>query len=194
MLRVRTVISGWTGGPGLATAYFLTPLQDSPAALRCVEYVRTVLIANRGSMSPTAVTFQVSGAVDVLAPSTGMITDTLSVDGGPVQGSGGGSGSAPPAVAALLQLRSSTFIAGRRVIGRNFISPLAAAAVTSDGNLGNVQQAALAGRFAAMATALEPGDQWVIWHRPSIKGPGQAVVITATAAPFKLAVLTSRRD
>lgn len=194
MLRVRAALTGWEGGPGLLTAYFLTPLQNDAAASRCVTYVRTVLIAARTTLYPTAVIAQTSGDVDVLDSATGQIIDTLSVNGEEPQGGGGGASKAPTAVAGLCQLKTDTFIAGRRVRGRQFVSPLAASVVTSDGVLSNGAQAILAGTHTAMVAALASGDTWVVWHRPKLGVGGLATPVVATSAPFKLAVLTSRRD
>lgn len=194
MLRVRTAINGWSGGPGLTTSYFVTPLQDAAAALRCVGYVRSALLASRAFITPTGVSFSPSGDVDVIDSATGNITDTLSVAGGAVIVGTDGASQAPPAIAGLLVLKTATFIAGRRVKGRVFVSPLSAASVASDGLLTNAAQSNLAGRFAAMAAALDAGDSWVVWHRPKLGVGGQACIITATSSPFKLAVLTSRRD
>ena len=194
MLRVRTVISGFVGGPGLLTQYFLTPLEDAAAATRCVSYVRSLWDSALSGVMPTGVSFQISGDVDVITSQSGVITNTLSVGGGaPFVGKGGVS-TAPPVLAGLLQLRTSTFIAGRRVQGRIFVSPMGAAQIASDGLLTNPGQTGIAGAFAFLEPQLAAGDTWVVWHRPKLGVGGQAVPITSSSTPFKLAVLTSRRD
>lgn len=194
MLRVRTTLSGWEGGPGLATFYFLTPLQNVDAAARCVSYVHSLFTGALAGMYPTSVLASVQGDVDVLEPGTGAITDTLTAPAPATAAGQGGAGKAPPAVAGLLRLSTSTFIAGRRVRGRVFVSPLAAAVVTSDGLMSNGAADGKATLLAAMDALMDPGDIWVVWHRPKLKLGGQACPITATSMPYKLAVLTSRRD
>lgn len=194
MLRVRTTLSGWDGGPGLMTSYFLTPLQDLPAATRCVGYVQAYLVGSRVPRSPDNTLFTTQANVDVLNSATGAITSTLvTVPVAPNQGAGGVS-RAPAAIAALLRLETSTYIAGRRVRGRSFVSPLADSAVSADGSLTPTAQSGLAGIYAELSAVMAAGDQWVVWHRPKLGVGGLAVPITGTTVPFKLAVLTSRRD
>ena len=194
MLRVRAVLNGWEGGPGLMTFYFLTPLQNAAAAARVVGNVHDFLFSPVSSFLPSSVTAQVLGEVDVLDASNGHITDTLSAPIPPPVVGAGSASKAPPSVAALLRLQTATFIAGRRVRGRIFISPLAGTVVTSDGVLSNTQQAFGDAARASMVAVLDPGDTWVVWHRPKLGVGGSAAAITATSMPFKLAVLTSRRD
>jgi len=194
MLRVRTTISGWDGGPGLMTTYWLTPLEDAAAAARVVDYVQVSVAAFCADFAPTSVVWQVSGDVDVISAASGAITNTLSVtQPDPIAG-GAGEGKAPTAVAALMRLSTNAFIAGRRLRGRIFISPLGAARVTSDGLLGDVPVAAISGFAVALNATLDAGDTWVVWHRPVGGAGGSAAPIVASAGTTKLAVLTSRRD
>jgi hypothetical protein len=194
MLRVRTALTGFTGAPGLMTSYFETPLQDAAAALRCVGYVHSVIDSICSYFVPNSLYFQTSGDVDVLTAATGVITDTLGVAAPAVTPGVGGASKAPPSAAALLKLSTATFIGGRRVRGRVFVSPLAAAGITADGVLGAAGVTALAGIHTNMAGALASGDTWVVWHRPKFGAGGEAAPITATYCDSKLAVLTSRRD
>lgn len=194
MLRVRTAITGWEGGPGLMTSYFETPLQDAAAAIRALQYVHGYLLFNSKFLFPNGVSLQVSSDVDVITAATGDITNTWSSAVlTPVVGLGGES-KAPPSVAALLRLRTATFIAGRRVVGRSFFSPLAASVVTSDGILGDVSVTGLVAAGNSVLGALSAGDFWVVWHRPKLGVGGSIAPVVAVTVPTKLAVLTSRRD
>lgn len=194
MLRVRVAINGFTGGPGLSTFYFLTPLENAAAATRVLGYVHEGIIFGYPGFLPNSVSLQVSGDVDVLSAVSGDITNTLSLASPAVVQGTGGEAIAPPAVAALLQLRTTTFLAGRRIRGRSFISPLAGAAVTSDGLLSNAAVAGFKLGGTSLLAGLEAGDSWVVWHRPKLNIGGSAAPITAVSVPFKLAVLRSRRD
>ena len=194
MLRVRTALTGWPGAPGLMTQYFAGVAASDAAATRAAGYVQDVVIPTIRSKQPDGLDYQVSNLVDVLDATDGSITDTISVAALSAVTGAGGASMAPPAVAALVHLNTSTFLGGRRVRGRTFVSPLADAAVTTDGVLGGSAQSELEALGASMLAALTAGDTWVVWHRPKGASPGYAAPITSTSVPFKLAVLTSRRD
>ena len=194
MLRVRTAITGWGGGPGLTTMYFSCGTEDAAAALRCAGYVHSLLDSHVSGGMPTSVDLQVSGDVDLLTAATGAITDTFSVTPPAVINGSGGTDFAPPAAAALARLSTGNFVAGRRVKGRIFVSPICADKVASDGTLDSGFQGALAGLLADFVGVKTSGDDWVVWHRPKGGSGGLACPITATSGASKIAVLTSRRD
>ena len=194
MLRVRATLSGWAGGPGLNTWYFETPLQDAAAALRCVDYVHAQWAGGLQGVLPDSVNLQVQGEVDVITAATGAITDTLSVTTPAVCNGTGGSAYAPPECACLLKLNTSTYVAGRRIQGRMFLSPLAAAVIGTDGQMDHTIAGGVDNAYADMTGRMDAGDTWVVWHRPKSGAGGSAALITATSVPYKVAVLTSRRD
>lgn len=194
MLRVRTALTGWDGGPGLMTQYFLTPLQDEAAALRVSGAVRANIATALVNFWPDGVVAQTSGDVDVLDAGTGLITDTLSVATPLPVAAAGGVVHAPPSVALLLQIRTATFLAGRRLRGRMFLSPLKQGAIDSLGDATTESQLGLAAFGDNLLSSLEAGDTWVVWSRPKPGTPGSAGPVTAVSVPRKLAVLTSRRD
>lgn len=194
MLRVRTVLSGWPGGPGLQTMYFETPLQDAAAAARAVAYVHSFWGTTMIGQLTVGTSVQVSGDVDVITAATGLITNTLSVAvPAPLAGSGGTT-QAPYATASLMQLRTGTFIAGRRLQGRIFFSPLPGLVVGDNGELTSAAQTRSNLAGTSLLGALSAGDLWVVWHRPKLGVGGSIGPITAVSTPTKLAVLTSRRD
>lgn len=193
MLRVRVVLSGFSGGPGLSTFYFTTPLEDTAAAVRVVDRVQAFFATDGRAMFYNPTTISVSGDVDVITAATGLITNMLAVPPPAViQGFGGGQATSQ-ATAGNLRLSTGTFVAGRRLRGRIFISPLATSAVESDGTA--TVQFAAAGFTAANAILLnlEPGDQWVVWHRPKLGAGGSVGPVISASLADRLAVLTSRR-
>lgn len=194
MIRVRTTISGWSGGPGLGTQYFVTPLQDAAAALRCATYVHDLWATALSGMFVNSVALTVQPEVDVLDSATGAITNTFSVAPPAVVAGAGGPNIAPPALAALLKLGTDTFVAGRRVRGRSYLSPLADGVIGLDGEILPAIANGKGAVLEVMNAATEPGDLWVVWHRPKLKLGGLAAPITSTSMPTKIAVLTSRRD
>lgn len=193
MLRVRVSLSGFSGGPGLSTFYFLTPLEDAAAATRVVARVHAFYAGDGRGLFYDPTVIQVSGDVDVITASSGLITNTLSVaPPAAVQGFGGGQATSQ-ATAANLRLSTTTFIAGRRLRGRIFISPLSTAAVESDGTATAALAVTALGAANSILSGLAAGDLWVVWHRPKLKLGGTAGVITAASLADRLAVLTSRR-
>jgi hypothetical protein len=194
MLRVRATIAGFAGGPGLMTWYFGVASPDVTTATRLLTTVRANFIEHiRGSAVDTT-SWTLNPDVDVIDAATGDITDTLSCAAPAVSMGAGGSGMAPPATAALLRLKTSLFIGGRRVRGRMYISPLATAAVDTSGQVSAAQHTALALAGSGLLGSLTSGDLWGVWHRPVSGAGGQLAQITVTDVPLKLAVLTSRRD
>lgn len=194
MFRVRIAGTGWSGGPGLTTLYFTSGTYDATSALDVVGAVHSAWNDTFGFVHPISVFHQISGDVDVLDPATGQVTDTVSVTApGAMQGQSG-SAYAPIASAMLVRLSTNLFIAGRRLRGRIFLSPLGINRVQDDGTLTVVGQSYAPGFKTALEAGLESGTAWVVWHRPVGGAGGTAAQITACSASDTLAVLTSRRD
>lgn len=194
MFRVRFTSTGWTGGPGLGTFYFDPVAQSWETALMCVARVQTY-IGYLQSLTPPAVTYQVSNLVDRMDPANGEISETHAVTGQTsVVGTANPTAFAPIAIAGNASLLTSTFVRGRRVRGRSYVSPLASGCMDSAGQF-------TAAKLAVLLTGLthlmedDTGDPpLVVWHRPSPAGAGSAAPVTDVAVPAKLAVLRSRRD
>lgn len=194
IMRIRTVLSGAQGLPGLSTLYFngTTATPNGPDAADVVARVRAFWFAIIGSL-PTGNTAQVSGQVDLLDPSNGALVGSLVVTA-PAIVTGTGGGTLPPANAILLTGQTGTILNGRRFRGRTFISPVA----SGTGSAGNVA----AGTITAMTTAANnmligtTSSVPVVWHRPKLPGPlGGSVTPTITFTVGSVfAVLRSRRD
>lgn len=194
MLRVRATTQGWEGGPGLHTAYFDPATEDAASALDAVTCVHSSL-SYANNLFPSSWTAQVSGDVDVINPGTGTITNTISVTApGLVSGAGGTGGLLPPATALNVRLSTAAFIAGRRLRGRVFLSPMT---ITAMDGAGTPTAAAIAygmgygGILKDNAGVAGPG---VVWHRPVGGAGGECEPIASVTVPDKFAVLRSRRD
>lgn len=193
ILRVRTVLSGWAGGPGLNTFYFLyvAPLTPASAAPDVVARVRQFWSAS-SALFPTTYNAQVQANVDDLDPSNGQLLGTY--NGGAPAVVVGASGTAYNAYATQILLRHNTgdVQRGRRVVGRSFIGP-----VTSTADSGGNPLASNVTTLLAAATVMLTGTTTalpVVWSRPGALFPGTFFgVSNYTAAPY-FAVLRSRRD
>lgn len=195
LFRQRTVLTGFPGGPGVATMYFL----DVATAIESVSALWGTLSNNM----PTDVIITPERTGDIIEDTTGALVGQW--QGGVVtahQGANGGAYAAP--AGAVLSWRTSTVLDGKRVRGRTFVVPLGAGAYEANGSLvGGFITGAVA---AGTQFILEQSASAVIWHRPY---KGRAATATRPARPAHLgghglitecrvpdlaAVLRSRRD
>jgi hypothetical protein len=201
MYRVRTVLQGWQGAPGLSTCYFGAPGgangTDALAAANRVRGSWDVVKTIMGS----GLTMQVLGQVDIIDPVAGALQGSLAVTQPAVVTGTCGTGAGPAALAGGLQLHTADVVRGRRVIGRLFIGPLCA---TNTGNV--VPPAGVGTAIAAMGVALvtvsPPATPPLrVWSRPVfdkvthalIHGGANFDVLTSSAAT-KYFTIRSRRD
>jgi hypothetical protein len=184
MLRVRTVLSGFTGGPGLNTFYFLTDTSpgtsDADAVLGRVRGLFAAINAN----FPPSMQADTSEVVDVLADVDGSLLDSLvGTPASPVVGTSSVLLGADQAMVGI-RIGTATIISGRRVSGRSFVGPLRQDAFV-DGNLGSGTEST----FQDGIDALLVGDSLhplCVWHRPSGPGAGDGQAVpnsTVTLAP-----------
>jgi hypothetical protein len=195
-MRVRTVLSGWQGAPGLATHYFLpgTPGGSTADAVDVAGRVRAFWVA-AAAIFTTTVGMQTSGSIDLIEETNGLLVGGLS--GGSPAGVSGSAASTylPLASMVLLRLQTGIIVNGRRVQGHINLGPAAASTSTANGVPTASAGTAATNAGAALgagATASHP----VVWHRPhlGIGSPGQAVSISGYQAGPEFAVLRSRRD
>lgn len=194
MLRVRVAGSGWTGGPGLNTFYFLysgTP--DATDVQDVYDRVRGFFDGIK-AIFENDTTFTPSAAVDELDPATGSLIGTFTVGtpGTAITGTGT-DGLAGTATMAVLSLGTNTFISGRRVQGRAFLGPL---------NKGAIVNGAFSTSAQTIVDGVAPdlndtgGGDGVncVWHRPVGGTGGSAAPITGYLTRAKVGILRSRRD
>lgn len=194
MLRVRTTLAGFVGGPGLHTAYFVCDTEDVAAATRCREHVRDLFTNAYAAALSNSITWLVQTDVDEITSADGHTINTFSVPA-VLSGNGtGGASVAPPAVAMLVRLNTGTWVGGRRLQGRTFISPLGPSVPEVDGTVVNTFLATKNIALAALLAGLPATDQYHVWHRPVSGAGGYTGRITSMVIQDKIAVLTSRRD
>lgn len=185
MLRVTTQMTGRPGAPYYSTQYFAGTEQAH--ADEAVEALFDFWTAIKGYIT-TGLSIQILSEVDVVNPANGQITNTWTHSVVPVASTG--NAPLPASTQGLLRLRTNTFLAGRRLIGRVFIPSMASDAQTT-GVPSTGFMTTLAGAAEAMRVALEPGDNdWVVWSRSA----GTIGAITNVSAWNQFAVLRSRRD
>lgn len=192
--RVRTVLTGWTGGPGLSTTYWWQVAGfGAPEATEMVARVRAFWDAIKGNLA-TVVKADVSGNIDLIDVATGALTGTLSTTpGAQVVGTGFG-GLNEPQSALNMQGNTGYVLNGRRLVSRTYVSPLDSGVVTNQGVASTTALTAMAAGGTALLTQIATAVDPAAWHRPVNGAGGQAVVITNYSTPAKIATLRSRRD
>lgn len=204
MLRVRTTLTGFTGGPGLMTQYFRADVEDQSAAARVRQHVHDLIGTALGLVFANACTWTVQNEVDVVDPTNGETTGTFT-DGTLHSATGGGGTSvAPVASAGLIHWKTPTWTEGRRLQGRTFVSPMASAAVHTDGALLTAKKTAVDTALFNYLAGLPSTDAQLVWSRPIVAKPTATPPVEARVGfvgdidvaniSAKLAVLTSRRD
>lgn len=196
LCRVRSVWSGFRGGPGVTTMYFL----DTST---CVEDLHTLWTAINAHL-PDDVSIQVENTGDTIESTTGDLVGTwpASDEVAPVVGLNVDAYAAP--VGAVVNWLTSTVSDGSRLRGKSYIVPLAGNQFASDGSIGTAPLSDLVtafGNFSAGQLA-----SFVIWRRPrdakAADGSRPAVearagshgLVTSVRIPDVAAVLRSRRD
>lgn len=198
--RVRTVITGFPGAPGLSTQYFRKSGGGAWAAYDdlMTSQVWSGWVACLALFTPD-IAFDVQDAIDVIEDTTGEIQETLT---GTLYHSVGTSSSAslPPANAIAVTYRTGGVVVGKHVRGRTFLSPLAADAAAADGTP-TATALGLAQDFATAWLGAGTSVRGVVWSRPvhaTLGGPtarlGSSHDITSEYIKDQFAVLRSRRD
>ena len=192
--RVRVELTGFVGGPGVATFYFL----DTSTA---VASVRAFFEAIKGTQ-PTKVFSQVVPNGDIIDSVSGTITGAWSA--APVAVVQGGAPTGYPAPAgATVSWDTATILDGHRVRGRTYIVPMASGEYQDDGSLNPATLTIV--RDAATQLVISQSSSFVVWHRPRLAkaadGSRPAItardgghgLVTSSHVPDRVAILTSRR-
>jgi len=193
-MRVRTTLTGWSGGPGLCTNYF-RGAGAVPTATEMAEganRVRAFWNSAKG-LYFTAWNAQVSGAIDLLDETTGRLTGGAGVTTPAVVVGSGLSTINDVASMPILQLNTAAVVQNRRVRGRMNLGPTDTGQTTAGGLSSGAITAFTAAAnffFVLVNVPITP----VVWHRPVSHLGGSYADVTGFSLPTKLGVLRSRRD
>lgn len=193
MIRVRVVGNGWSGGPGLSTFYFregILPV-DAAMAANLTGRVRAYFHEMR-PYTANEVTWQVDPVIANMDPTTGQVSQEVAATSAPAPVVGTSTFDLGPTFVSLLgRLRTNAFASGRRIQGRTYYSPLAAAFTDSPQPETTAQAAQVTGLNAILTTG--GGAPLVVWRRPRPGVAGNIFdVVTVSSAP-EFGVLRSRR-
>jgi hypothetical protein len=170
--RVRVAFSGFPGGPGVATYYFL----DTATAVASLSTYYGQLI----SFFPPNVSIQVENQGDKIEDTTGVITGAWGADPVPAM-SGIGTGKYSAQVGALARWKTNTILDGHRLRGRTFLVPITAEYYTTGGVLDPGAKSGILG--PGQTLVVDQSTSFVVWHRPYA---GRAAVGKLKAKPAHL--------
>jgi len=186
LYRVRSVIQGAQGLPGLNTHYFAaTGTGSSTEATTCAGRVRAAWAAVV-NMLPTAITIQVQSQVDLIDPTNGHLAGSFSITAPALVGGAAGTAIGAPQVAAGIVWDTTAIVGNRRLRGRTFISPLYGGVVG-----GPAPASPVPGYCAAYSTALltssppatAPASVWMR-PRPALAGTSFPILVGTPATKW----------
>lgn len=184
MQRVRVHWSGFPGGPGVNTLFYNdTPANPAPDLHTFFNSI--------ASLIPSSITISFDNSGDLIDEATGALVGTWSgTAGASVTGTISSLYAGP--VGAVVDLRTSTVVGRRRLLGKMFLVPLTTASYQNDGTLDNTALSTLqtaANTWQGSAS----GADLVVWHRPTPGHSGSKAAVTSLHVPDLAAVLRSRR-
>lgn len=186
--QVRTVWSGFSGGPGYTNLYF-ADASTVDAVLDAVSQWWTDL----QQVFPTSMTFSIDNAVQQIDTVTGAETGSSNGTTFVPPVSGGALNAFGPAPAGIcVGWDTSDFLAGRRIRGRTFLVPVTKVAFEDNGTIAGGTLTTVAAAASALLTNADAALS--VWHRPVLGTGGQVSRATAFTVRDKAAVLRSRRD
>lgn len=193
--RIRVALTGFPGGPGVATFYAL----DGPTA---VPDLRAMWGSFAASLPPTVgVSVEPSG--DRIDDATGELVGTWVTSSATGFG-GAATGPYTAPSGAVVRWLTDTILDGKRLKGRTFLVPLGGSSYQEDGTINPANVTSLT--TAAQAYVAAQVGNAFIWHRPrkAKAADGSRPAVTARAGGSgaivqgllvdKAMVLTSRRD
>jgi hypothetical protein len=188
--RVKIIWSGFTGAPGYSN-YFFDATATDMAALKS-------FLSACNSYYPNTVSLAIPTSGDQIDSSTGQITGVWTgTNGGTVNGLGG-TAAYSGASGFLVNWKTSTIVAGRRVQGRTYFVPASVNVYQTDGTI--IESARTTVLNAANAMIASYGTQLKIFARPfagaGVKParPGASATVVGCFVPDIAAVMRSRRS
>lgn len=201
--RIRTVLAGWPGDPGLSTNYYadesVLGWSVIVPALREQVHIAWELLA---PYMPTAMTATLATDTDILESTTGQLIRTVTDSTSYVTTGTTEEGFLPTAVGVAVTWRTEGYVNGKHVRGRSYIIPLATNALASN----TTPSDGVVSAAQAFAAAMNDGAvsyPMAVWSRPTyvpdskpkeIDREGSAHYVTSSTVADKFAVLRSRRD
>lgn len=189
--RITAVWQGFRGAPGYSNFFFGGAFEDETSVAAAAGAVRSFFFAVRPHL-PVDVSVAIQPVADIIDEANGNITSQLDFDS-PDTVTGGGTGGYSAATGAVVNWNTAAYKNGRRIRGRTFLVPLAAASFDSQGDLDNATLGDLRSATDYLTSGASPLP-FVVWSRPTGGAGGSAEPVVSATVPDLGAVLRSRRD
>lgn len=193
--RSRATLTINSGASSALLTYYWDGTGAAPAALVTEQMARV-----RAFWNSLAATIQ-GGCTLVFNPVSDLIDEATGAIVGQDAGTlpaavafTGAGGYAPLQTQALLRLSTSSFVAGRRVTGRQFIPGLGSVSVTAGGNPAAALLTSLQTAANLLGTTVVTPTTQRVWHRPKAGVGGLSVPVSARTVASTFAILRSRRS
>jgi hypothetical protein len=181
--RVRVNWTGFVGGPGVSTFYFL----DTSTVMEPLH----IFLTHMATKIPPDVTMRIADSGDKVNEVTGAISGTWTEDlTDPIVGTGDPRYAAP--LGFIVVWSTDDVGAHRRIRGKTFFVPASGELFSYTGDVGNDMRVTLEG--FAQVFAADVVDNLMVWHRPRGGAGGLAHAVTRASIPTEACILTSRRD
>jgi hypothetical protein len=203
MMRVRTALSGWTGGPGLSTFYFQDLISENDAAAELAAGRVHAFWTAVAAVHPDGFSAQVDSSVDVLNAEDGELVS--SVNGGTqavIVGTITAADFQPAQTAVHIAWRTGDVRdignGAHKVKGGSFIGPLANNQTASEGVLVATAKVILDAAAEELRDNGTSTVAMVVWARPVSSDPtdppGSAHLVNGHKTQSVFAHLKSRRQ
>lgn len=181
--RIRVVLSGGVGLPGVSTFY------SEVAVPSAVADVAAFYDDIKGLM-PSTVTATILSSGDVIEDSNGSLVGTWS-EGTDTQVQGTSGVSYGAGIGVAVQWNTNGIRNGRRVRGRTFLCPLTSDIFQNDGTIGATPLSTI----TTAAGILASGGQLRVWSRPSSipAADGESHSVLNASVADRVTSLRSRR-
>lgn len=205
--RLRALLGGWTGGPGVTTFWLSKEAGADQESLSIAAAELANFYTAIDTLILGGVTMDVDPVVDELDPATGALLEAHPIVAPDSWLSTGGSSFTSRATQIVARLQTGGIVQhegppvrSRRLQGRHFHGPLASSALDANGQVTIAASDILTGAYQALLPALD--NALCVWHRPvQVQKPGGPAPTVGLAAPVtavtvmgRPGVLRSRRD
>lgn len=194
IMRIRSLITGPNGLPGLHTTYW-SGASSTPVGADAVDVSGRVRAFWDGvkTLLAQGVTVSFPFPADVLDHTNGNLQASLGTSA-PASVVSTGALELPKATMLLLKYNTTLVLNGRFLRGRSFIGPLASN-VNNSGIPLAASNTTLLTATAALGTGATSSAQ-VVWHRPTPANPTAGAIspVITYSSSTEFAVLRSRRD
>jgi hypothetical protein len=193
-VKLHRVVVEWNGPQVVGRSVNVLHFDGTEQAAPPVAAVRSAYaaLANR---FPSGITITVPGAGDSIESTTGALSGVWSATP-PAQVVATGGGNAAAGVGVCVGWLTGGIVTGirgpRKLRGRTFLVPLAAANYATDGTIDSV----VLGEIQTWGNAMIAAGGLGIWHRPTTAGgsDGNSYGVLTAKVRDKVAYLSSRRD